>query len=53
MEMVMKAGFLSSQILRGSYVDGDFLRGFNFTAIRRQIDGQKNWPKSATGPTVH
>ena len=29
-------GFDLLNLLRGSYVDGDLLRGFNFTAIRRQ-----------------
>ena len=44
-------------LLRGSYVDGDLLRGFNFEPFAGKID-DSTWvenlgPKSETAPTVH
>ena len=43
--------------MRGSYVDGDLLRGFNFEPFAGKID-DSTWvenlgPKSETAPTVH
>jgi hypothetical protein len=48
---------LGFDLLRGSYVDRDLLRGFNFEPFAGKID-DSTWvenlgPKSGTAPTVH